>query len=167
MSYSTSSLWQVIDAVWDMLEAHTDFATLVPAANRVKFTDTIDRNPDLDVPAEDDYVRVRIQPSDIVPWAYRTSNGSMMTLVLSIDMHAGDRRVHIWSEPVEAIYKAFTNWKTYLTGTHWSGDDFNVCRCRLVQVQDQMGEERATTGWVSRLNAEIDIWYQSTDINGT
>lgn len=167
MSYSTSAIWQVIDRVWDMLEANAAFAALVPSANRVKFTDTINRNPDLDIPSDDDFVRVRIQPAEIVPQAYRTSNGSMLTLMLRVETHAGDRRVQYWSEPVEAIYKAFTTWQTYLRDQSWSGTDFEVCFCRLTQTRNDMAMDRATTGWQSVAVAEIDIWYQSTDINGT
>lgn len=165
MSYATSSIWQIIDKVWDMLEANTDFATLIPSANRVKYTDTINRRPDLDVPAESDYPRLTIQPGDIEPHAYGTSNGSWFTLKLHLLLDVGDRRIHLWSEPVEAIYKAFTTWKTYLFEKTWAGDDFNVCFCRLMADENSMKEDRSTAGWHSAAVAEIDVWYQSTDIN--
>jgi len=167
MSNLTSSIWQVTDAVWNMLEANAAFAALVPSDNRIKHTDTTDRNPGQDTRAEADFVSVAIIPAGTRPWAYRTSNGSMLTLTLRFDVHVGDRRIHLWSEPCEAIYKAFTTWQTYLRNQSWQGDDFRVCRCRLFDMQDTLDTDHAMTGWISLMRAEIDIWYQSTDINGS
>jgi hypothetical protein len=176
MSNPDNPLWQVYNAMWTLLEADTDFTTAVPEDNRVKYTDTTDRAIELDGGLTSDFPRVRIRPLEGRPWAYRTSNSSMIVMRWSVEIESADRRLatedvskffDVWF----AIYRATTRWKDTIWDFTWDTDKpASVRRFRAMQTRDEVGENKYTNtpvGWVSVWHGETDVWFDTSDLTAT
>jgi hypothetical protein len=146
----------------------------VPSMNRVKFTDTTDRNPDKDGALDSDFPCVRLVRGPSKPHAFETSNSCLQELVFMIQVYTGDKRVADDIDKIDdldsAIFKAFTNWKTYLPYSDswtWGDIDFRVRYCRASMTETEITNnytQRSQDGWESRWTVDVDLWFATSDL---
>lgn len=175
MTVIDNPIYQVLDALWDLLEADALFTLAVPSMNRIKYTSTVNRNPDLDNSLNEDFPCVRIRQVGMRPRLHRTSNSSMIELKVSIEVFTGDRRFATLHKnrlnDVEfAIFKAMANWQTYLYDFTWNGVTFSVRYCRPSETKSDIEAAEIQfkqTGWKSIWLGDIDIWFATSDLTLT
>ena len=161
---------QVYAAIWSLLESDSNFTTAVPSMNRIKYTSTLDRNPDKDGMLNADYVCVRLRSIGMNPRSHRTSNSSMVEALWTLEVFAGDQRFAMPDEKAFfdaefAIFKALENWQSYLDSFTWESNTFKVRKCRAVKVQTAFGQDEFNrTGWQSVWRGVTDIWFSTNDL---
>lgn len=171
MSLSNST-WLVYNALWTILEASSSFTTAVHADNRIKYTDTSDREPDRHTSTYKDFPAVRIRPLGLGPHAHRTSNSSMKSLRWAIDVFSGEQRlaedVDAIADVDDAIYNAMVNWKTTMSTFTHAAHGFVVPWCGMLEAETGLTQDEYQTtqrGWKTVWIGETDVWFQTTSLS--
>jgi hypothetical protein len=161
-------LQDTYSAIWTMLTANSTFASLVPAANRVRY-DGVSGTPDTDVDsaAPADYPRVRVTLASASPSPEETSNGSRFQFAFAIQVKCGEAQHGVLLDVVWAIYRACMKWRTYLRdGKSFAGKPF-ISNFRPNGVKFLEGDnslDKSDRQWVSVWEISADLWFQSSDI---
>lgn len=155
-------------ALWDLLEAQSQFTDAVAEPNRIKYTGT-DRAPEKSTgmaPAH--FPQVRLVPSAMIPHLKRTSNGSSMTVIWSVQVNSGDQRVAEILDVDWAIYLALEAWDTELMNGDdaptWNSERF-IRRCRPLEVKVRMDDDGKIKGWRDAWMGETDLWFATADLS--
>lgn len=156
----------VYAAIWDMLEAKTEFTNLVTAANRIKYTNTTgNRAPDKDV-ATSVGPQVRVLAVGLNPHLFRTSTQSSLIVRWEIQIASGDQRFAIDFDLSWAIYRAMTGWATHIQALTWKGEKFANLH-RPMEVETELGDpqaDRGIKGWSSVWVGEVRMWFSTTQL---
>lgn len=113
MSQQADPFTQVYEALWALLEAHSDFAALVKPGNRIKFSEKPREKPQL---READVPEVRIVPGELRPHLFRTSSSSTINRIYRVEISTNDLRITAAAFPVEwAILQAVAGAEDSLT----------------------------------------------------
>lgn len=156
---TTNPIRVVYQAIWSMLEGHSDFATLVGAEKRVKYTGTLIQATEKDTLTQADFPYVRVVAVGLRPHIEETSNSSALTILWKVEVSSGSRQSATLFGVEWAIYEALANWRTYFVGLTMDGDGYTV-DCRPAAVRTTLGDpevDRGTRGWSS-------IWAGITEL---
>lgn len=162
----SNPLQLVYQAIWSMLEAQSDFATLVPAANRVKYSGTLIQASDKETLSPSDYPYVRVLATAMQPHLERTSNGSSLKVLWKIEISTGERQLTDLFAVEWAIYQAMAFWRTHVEGLDMEGDGY-VVLCRPAAVRTQLGDptiDRGARGWSSVWAGISLIWFATASL---
>ena len=158
----------VYDALWSMLDSHTDFQELVKKGNMIRFSGK-NRDPVKAEISVSDVPEVRLVPMGGTPHLQRTSNSSSVLEKFEIQLSSGDQRVDYALFPVKwAIYRAMSDWATILEALTWKGRTF-VKLARPMSTADGVTESdlrRGIDGWASIWSIEVHMWFANTDVQG-
>jgi len=164
VSLSPDPFTQVERAIWQVLEAHTGFAALVKANNRVNFANPSgSTDPVRDSLQTSDMPEVMILPTNASP-SNRRSSGPGLTQSFNLVITSGDARTHAKLNPVKwAAWSALERLNDQLKD-----------RCPFVaQVNTgsfadgfSTGEqpERGPRGWNSVLQIDVVMVFAHEDL---
>jgi hypothetical protein len=158
----------VYKALWDLVEAQTQFTDAVPAGNRIKYTGS-DPHPEKTArlpPA--DFPEVRLVARSMRPHLDRTSNGASLTVAWAFQVNSGSQLFAGLMDVDWAIFLAMSTWASYLmsdedTRPTWNGEVI-VRRCRPVQVDIEMSDTGKVKGWRDAWVGETDLWFATSDL---
>ena len=165
---------QVYEALWQLLEADSDFTELVKAGNRVKYS-TVDGveprvKPVKEIMQDADLPEVRIVSVSAEPHLQRTSNGSSMQRTFSLQIATGDLRYSEKLWPVEwAALRALSRWAETLLALTWNGKTF-VKLVRPGAISEGRAESdlnRGISGWSTIWAITVDMWFTTSDLQAT
>ena len=173
LAESNNPIRLVHSALWTMLEADTDFTTLVPSRCRIKYTATTEWYPDVkETLGEADQPQVRIIPTALgLPdraQLHSSSSSSFLKISWAIEVLTGDQRLHGLMDVAWCVYKATKDWTSYLRDSatlRWQNKSF-VYRTQLRRCETQLSEKlsRGIRGWVSIWEGDTDIYLTTTDL---
>jgi len=156
----------VARSIWDTLEAHTRFADLVPANNRIKLIDGA-RDPIKDQISVEDLPEVRMLPAGSSFHAHRTSNSTSCMQRYALQVSTGDIRMNKWLFPVKwIIFRALKDWPTTLGTVLWNTKVF-VKNVILNEAADGINEadlSRGIKGWSTIWSCEVEMWFTTGDL---
>ncbi len=158
-------LTQVTDALWDMLEGNSEFATLVATGNRLKYDD---RDPEKDATMYADFPWVRIRETAAQAHIYHTSNMSSFTKRYFIQVATGEQSLTSTHDVEFAVIRAYADWVTYLTDLVWTGDGEKFVKESSLLTAEQMldNEEvnRGIRGWSTIWACSVFFAFKTTAI---
>jgi len=159
---------QIHDAIWAILEGHTDFAALVAVGNRIKFSDTSNvKDPIKDNAQAADLPEVRVICESIRPHLQRTSNTTTAVATWSIQVSSGDLRFQAALFPVLwAIYRAMSTWKDTFDTLTWNSEQFAL-PLRPQEARIGVNESdliRGIRGWASVWSSEVEMFFRTIDM---
>lgn len=167
MLLADNPLRLVYAAIWDMLEAKTEFTTLVPVGNRIKYTNTTgNRAPGKDTLSDASVPQVAVVAAELDPHLQRTSTGSSLVALWEIKIASGDQRFAMEFDVSWAIYRAMEDWDTHLMPLEWKGEDF-VRAARPLKTKVQLGNpeaDRGIKGWSSVWVGEVRMWFSTAQL---
>ncbi len=157
----------VYAAIWEMLEAKTEFTNLVKIGNRIKYTNTTgDRAPDKDTVSDADLPQVRVTHTGIIPHLFRVTGGSSLVIRWETEVASGDQRFATELDVAWAIYRAMTGWATHIQTLTWKDETF----ARLYRAQEndadfmKVNADRGISGWSSLWTGEVEMWFSTTQL---
>ena len=163
---TTNPIRLVYEAIWSMVESQTEFNTLVPAANRVKYSGTLIQATEKETLSQADYPQVRVIATAMRPHLERTSNGSSLDVLWSIEITTGERQFQDLFDVEWAIYQAMSFWRTYFTGLAMEASGYTV-QCRPAAVRTTLGDpavDRGNRGWSSVWAGITEIWFATASL---
>lgn len=160
----SSPLQDVYEAFWDMLEDSTDFTTLVKSGNRIKYHDTSPR--ERDVAAGADFPLVSVMPSSIKWNAFSDSHGTGAEVEWVIRVSTGERGIEDFFDVHWAVVRALSNWQTRMNALVWNSKTFvKSCRAlKTAQTLESKADNRGTRGWTDVWAGEMQLWFDTTDL---
>jgi hypothetical protein len=156
------------EALWDCLEARSEFTDLVKPANRIKFTATR-RDPWERLAACQSFPAVAIVPVRTPESASRVDADSHTTDVekwFAVFVGSGDQRVDDLFEVEFAILRAMTGWRTNVGAVQWNSRDC-VLDCALYNHPEAMDNqliERGIRGWNAVWTGRILFYFVTTEL---
>ena len=163
-SVEQNPIKKLYDALWEMLDDSTELKELVKPGNQLKWMENHtwkDQILDADLP------EIQIVPVTVTPHLQRTSNMSSMLEQFAIRVATGDQRIDKNLFDIRwAVYGAMSNWATRLAALTWNSNKF-VKLCRPRSITEGMIEgtaDRGLTGWFSVWAAEVEMWFQTSDL---
>jgi uncharacterized membrane protein YgcG len=148
---SSNPFTDAYEALWDCLEARTDFKALVKAANRIKFTGT-DRDPWDRLANVQSFPAVAILPVRKPESASRVDADSHTTDVekwFAIVVGGGGQRLTALFDVEFAVLRAMASWRTSVGAVQWNSRDC-VLDCAVYghpEAMDNQLIERGIRGW--------------------
>lgn len=149
-----------------MLEGHDDFATLVAAPKRIKYSGTLQEATEKDVLSQADYPQVRVIATAMRPHLQRTSNGSSLEILWQIEASSGERQFADLFAVEWAIYEAMASWRNYFTSLSMDASGYTV-QCRAASVRTTLGDpgvDRGNYGWSSVWAGITEIWFATASL---
>ena len=104
---------QTHQGIWDCLTNNAAFAALVPAMNRINYTED-NRSPDKPGLTSAHFPQVRVVQLGLQGQIFRTSNSCSIGVLWGIDVKVGDKRLENLTELQFAIFCGMSKWETYL-----------------------------------------------------
>ena len=156
---------QVQSALWTLLEDNSDFTTLVPVGNRLKFDGT-DPAPEKDEVSRGDLPEVRVRPVKWKGMMQHTSNSSFAELVFAVEIATGDRGVLSMFDTVFAVWRALHAWQATLGVLEWNSKTF-VHGCRTLDADldlDNKELNRRVRGWSAVWLGRIKMHFTESDL---
>lgn len=153
----------IYDAFWVMLEDNSDFASEVPAGNRIKYTGTTEA-PEKDEVSGADFPEVRVVCAGSKPHLQRTSNGSSWNTIWEIQIATGDQRFEAGFKVQWPVYCALSIWETRMKALTYGGNAF-VTLCRPLSTEDSLTNQdlnRGIRGWSAIWRGELEMWFQTS-----
>lgn len=162
----TNPLRLVHTAIWTMLEANSDFTTLVPSGNRIKFSGTDTPAPDKDTLSTADVPEVRVLDTGFRPHLQQTSSSSSLTMEVQIQVTTGEQEFADLLDVQWAIYRAMLGWETYLKATITWATKACVTLCRPLAVRSLLGAktDRGLKGWSAVWAGQIQLDFTTSDL---
>lgn len=155
------------DGLWAVLEDNTDFTTLVPSGNRIKFSGD-DRRPIKDKITTADMPDVRISMRVLTVRETGTSNGEFDRVQFNIELATGDQRLTVRAFPIiwairqaifagDAILKAieFNSKTSWISCPQPGNVDFGIAND---------AEGRGIVGWAAVETVELQLFFSTTDL---
>lgn len=151
--------------IWNVLEASPLFTSLVPEANRIKYTKDDTRKPDKEETRTADFPEIRLVPIRGITNYHASSTHTKFTKSWQLQMSTGDMRTTQFLNPVEtAVICALMGWAPILQPLrfHTFPDPFIV----LLEIEAATIGLRATQvdvkanikGWASLLGVSVTIF---------
>jgi hypothetical protein len=153
----------IYDALWDLLEANSLFAS--HARKTIKFTGTA-MHPELDSVSEADLPEVRIVLGGLKPHPYNTSSSSRLTVTYRVQVATGEMLFASVLDMQWIVYAALHNWKTHIETLEWNGKTF-AKKLTTDEVQDTDSNSklnRGIRGWSTVWQGTVDCWFDSSDV---
>lgn len=157
----------VHDGLWAVLEANTDFTTLVPELNRIKFSGT-NRSPIKDKIATADTPDVRISMRVLTIREGGASNGEFDRVQFNIELATGDQRLTARAFPIVwAIRQALFAGDATLAAIEFNSKT-NWISCAQPGNVDfgiaNDAENRGIVGWAAIASVEIQLFFSKADL---
>ena len=159
---STNPFVMIHEALWSLLEANSDFTSLVKPGNRIKFTNDNVRDPEK-VGLTGSYPKVRIETQGGASRFYRTSNGTSIVKRYVIQVASGDKRLSKCLDVEWAIFRALADWITTMEALTWGGNSF-VKRCDPLGIEETLDNQalnQGARGWSAVWAGEIEMWFST------
>lgn len=155
------------DALWAVLEANSDFTTLVPSGNRIKFSGD-DRHPIKDKITTADTPDVRITMRVLTVRETGASNGEFDRIQFNIELATGDQRLTTRAFPIIwAIRQAIFAGDAILSAIEFNSKT-NWISCAEPGKVDfgisDDGEARGIVGWAAVETLELQLFFSKTDL---
>lgn len=155
------------DGLWAVLEDNTDFTTLVPELNRIKFSGT-NRSPIKDKIATADTPDVRISMRMLTIRESGTSNGEFDRIQFNIELATGDQRLTSRAFPIVwAIRQALFAGDAILAAIEFnSKTDWILC-AQPGNVEFLISDDkdmRGIVGWAAVASVELQLFFSKTDL---
>ena len=152
----------LLETFWQVLESDTDFCSVVPSGNRIKFMGA-DREPVKRDISEADIPEVRVIVTGSAPHPKRTSSSHSDTVTLEIQVSSGDQRFSAMHNPLRWIlFRALRNIEDELRRRcFWNGEN-PVKLAKPTQVRDGVSQsdlDRGIKGWSAMWTCEIELWF--------
>jgi hypothetical protein len=162
----TNPIRLLYSALWDILEAQSDFAAGVPTGNRIKYSETA-RPPDAkDALSTADYPDVRILATGFRSHHHRTSSSSTLDVLWEIQVSSGDTRFQTLFDVQWWIFRAMAGWEAQVTDVKWEGEEL-VKSCRTLQARTALGDpklDRGNQGWSNVWAGVTKLWITTSDL---
>jgi hypothetical protein len=162
----TNPIRLLYSALWDILEAQSDFAAGVPAGNRIKYSET-PRPPDpKDTLSTADYPNVRLVARGLQSHHHRTSNSSTLAVLWEIQVSSGDTRFQTLFDVEWWIFRAMAGWEAQVTDVKWEGKEL-VNSCRTLEAETELGDpklDRGNRGWSTVWAGVTELWITTADL---
>ncbi len=161
---------QVFSALWTMLEANSDFTSLVKVGNRIKYTGS-NIEPDKQQIALADTPEVRVVCTGMKPWIepdgkreYYASNATFLTVTWAVEVNTGDGGMWPLLNVMFAVFRALRDWRTHMDALTWNEAPF-IHRCvpgeaKVNRTDPQLN--RGIRGWVTVWTGETNMQFQSS-----
>jgi hypothetical protein len=157
----------VYDSIWATLEAHSDFASLVLAGDRIKFNDAAPRDPIKDNVLTADKPEVRLIGESTAFHFESSSSSTFWIVTYNLQVATGELRVTKKLFPVMwAAARALTNWPTTLRALTWNSKVF-VHLARPITTSegvDSVLMNRGIIGWSSIWAYEVHMHFTTSDM---
>ncbi len=162
----TNPIRLLYSALWDILEAQTEFTDAVPSGNRIKYSQSSIPPDAKDTLSTADYPDVRIVATGLQSHHHQTSSSSSLMVLWEIQVASGDRRFQTLFDVEWSIFRAMADWETYVTDVKWNGNEL-VNRCRTLQARSTLGDpklDRGNQGWSSVWAGATVLWITTADL---
>ena len=154
---TTDPFTQVLEALWDVLEAHGGFAGMVKLGNRIKYSNG-DGDPEKREAQYGDLPEVRIEPAGGGEVSY-TSTGIQTTQNFLVHMVGDDLQIDAAIFPLKwHIIKAFRR---------ASGDlDLSFVTHVRISDSDEMQDElaRGARRWSGGLSISVEMYFELDEL---
>jgi hypothetical protein len=164
----TNPISQVYAGIWTMLEANSDFTSLVRAGNRIKYVDG-NMAATKQTLSDNDTPQVAVMPLGLSPHLDKSSSTSYLGTLWSIELVSGTVKTETLSQLDWAIYRAMADWRTHLSALTWNSRTF-VSLFRPMKVDNDFElrrKLRVPEGWNALWTGECQMWFQSTEVKPT
>ena len=155
---------QVLDKLWEFLEAYEPFASLVKLANRIKVQGS-NRTPYKAEVQDSDLPEVIIVPAGGETHLFRTSDSSSAVQLFEIRGTTGDLRTDRLFFPLKwALIRGVARMGHDLG---IESDVFKVTKVSVMEAADTQADEdanRGTQGWSCRLVLAVELWFQNATL---
>lgn len=157
----------VHDGLWAVLEDNTDFTTLVPELNRIKFSGT-NRSPIKDKITTADTPDVRISMKMLTIRESGTSNGEFDRVQFNIELATGDQRLTARAFPIVwAIRQALFAGDDILNAIEFNAKTSWILCAEPGNVDFGIAndaENRGIVGWAAVASVEFQLFFSKTDL---
>lgn len=156
----------VYDALWELAEAWTPLTSLVKVGNRIKFSGD-NRDPVKRQVSDADLPELVLGCTAFSPHMLRTSCGSSMDVTFEWMISAGDQRLDAALFPVVwELHRAMIGWMEVLAALTWKSKQFVKLTRALTGNVGMSNPElnRGITGWSSIWSCELQMWFQTVDL---
>lgn len=177
MTDAGNPLRLVHEKFWDLLENSTQFTTLVPVNNRIKYKGGL-VFPEKSEIQYGDTPEVVVRQTGFLPYQYQDSAESTLVLRFSIDVTTIEQKIETLLDVQWAIYCAMLMWDTSLETLTWNGYPF-VKQCRSLEASTALGNvdnsrsvseadrlSRGHGGWTSVWSGEIHCRFNNAILRG-
>ena len=168
MALLYNPLEETYNGLWYILEANSDFVSLVPVGNRIKYGSG---DPYKNHVLTADCPEVSIVPVSGSANIPKTSNSSTITKRYNIMMTTASKKLASLSAVEMEIYKAFKApeavMKTYLASVVYGlgGGTDPVKQVEInIRSNDTGTNDPRTMNWVGVLSVEVVIWLQNSEL---
>ena len=166
MTTPNDPLTLVYEALWELLDASSEFSRLVKLQNRIRFTDSA-RAPLKPTVTTGDLPEVRLIPVGLILQQGRTSSSTSIELIFELQCSSGDQRLDVVLLPLMwSIIRATSKWPTAMAGLTWNDAAF-VVQSLLgdAQIGVSQGDlNRKIKGWSSLWQWKALVWFTTTDL---
>lgn len=156
----------VHDALWTLAERHPLIAA-VPARNRIKYNDPVDRDPTKDKVAVADLPELVLVCEGLSGNTHETSSSSRVNRQFAFFLSTGDFRANELLLQYEwALWCALHDWKSVLGGLQWLGRSF-VKRADITSVSNGASDSernRGIKGWSAAWRCEVEMHFKTSDL---
>jgi len=182
MATEKDPLTKVYEALWEQLEANSDFTRLVPASHRVKYTGTIGRFPRADARKSQERPLVSIEPASAVSDMFCSSDASRFRETFKILLLTEDQRLcyaesshyHGLNPLRWCILQAMMGWEDRLRALSWNSRSGFVTHCYVEQAELEMGGPRVKDqqqpykrdGWNAVWIGHVEMYFPSSGDGG-
>jgi len=157
---------QVYNAIWTLLEAHVQLASMVKLGNRIKVSGD-SRDPMKAEISDADLPELRVVPVSSSFHLQRTSNSSTILSRWRIQVSTGDQRVDAGLYALEwEIYRALKDWISTIMALTWNSKTYvKLARPLSAQHGVSMADlQRGIKGWSSIFEFEAEMWFTTSDL---
>jgi len=158
---------KVLEQLWTLLEADTQFTDRIPPANRVKYDSTTDNNPIKQIVATADLPEFAVAFGGAAINLFDSSSSTKVVSRWMFVINTGDWRVNEFAQVLNWIVLCnLRQWKTGLGALTWKGETF-VKRVHILDLasgESDPNRNRQIKGWTSVFNLEIEMHFKTTNL---
>ncbi len=167
MDASANPIRQVYTELWDLLEASSQFISVVGGTgNRIR-QDGTTYMYEKDALSDADCPQVQVVLAGHKTHLQATTNDSFLTTIWEIQVATGDMRFVSVLDVFWAIYCAVENWAPTVGALTWQEKTF-AHLCRPLKVQETVDGRQISPGnrgWVAMWRGEVEMHFTTTDLN--
>lgn len=158
-------------ALWNMVDQHAPLREMVRLGNRVTFLGK-SRDPVKESVSVTDLPEMRLVPTALTPWHFRTSSTSSLAVRWQWLLLTGDKRLDLEGglfDVVWELYRACKGWQVVLNELLWEGQRFvhlmKSTEATITIPTDQL-QARGLEGWIALWTAEVTMMFNTDTLGG-
>lgn len=157
---------QVIEALWEMLEAKEGFSQMVRVGNRIKYLEGLG-DPEKQEVSSTDLPEVRIVVARSKPGVRRSSSTTFDEVTFDLMVASGEQRLDVVHTPLKwLVFRATVDAQARLTTLRWKDRPF-VLTVLATAVAEGITERdliRGIKGWTAIWSIDVLMQFNTSDL---